>query len=199
MAITKHREEVINVKLADALAKRGLEADAETIHVTGRPDVMVNLSGVKLVIEGRRESQSTSLFKDAKSRILKALGDISLAVKYEDSLYNVASSKLVAALDQAKFSGAIFFFAAAEIQENHFEAISIDDLAELIRRAFILIVQNDVVRTQVSSVESAIEKAVQHATATNLFFKSQVVEQKLREALAIDSGNGTNGDDGEED
>lgn len=195
----RHREEVINVKLADALASLGLDADAETIHLKGRPDVLVSLNGIKLVIEGRHHKSKVALLLDARTRIEKGIGEISLAVEYGDDLYVVPSSKLLESINESVFTGCVCYFASSKIQEHHFSRKSISELAELIRNAFMLIVKNDVVRDQVALVEDAINLAVNRATGTNLFFKSKNVTERLKKALAIDLTSKADGTDGKEE
>ena len=192
MGAAKHREEVINVKLADVLAEQGLDADAETIQSKGRPDVLIDVNGVKIAIEGRHANQRQSLLKDARGRIEKGISDISLSVEYEQSLYTVTSSKMTDALKNSTFSGAIFYFSSQGIVESHFSDQSVSELATMIWNAFHLIVRDDVVRDQVSAVQAAIDQAVMRASASNLFFKSDTVIARLKTALAI-SDDGAKG------
>jgi hypothetical protein len=163
-----------------------LEADAETIQAKGRPDVLVSLNGIKLVVEGRHHKQGAALRVDAKTRIQKGIGEISLAVEYNDALYEGGTAALQKKIENTQFDGSIFYFASSSIQEKPFTDTSLEELSLLIRSAFLVIVQNDVVRQQVSAVEKAIEEAVVLATTTNLFFKSNTVREKLKAALAID-------------
>jgi hypothetical protein len=185
VAQTRHREEIINVKLADELAARGLEADAESIQAKCRPDVLVDLKGLKLVVEGRHQKERSSLHNDARERVSKGIGDISLAVEYNDSLYTTTSTKLGEVLQSSTFSGSIFFFSGSEIRDTPFFEKSLSELSDLIRSVFSLIVQDDVVRTQVDAVEEAISIAVNIAKTTNLFFRSEAVRKRLMAALAI--------------
>lgn len=186
MAKLRHREEAINVKLADALANRGLNADAESIHLKGRPDVLVELGGLKLVLEGRHEKEVKSLKADARDRVKKGLGEISLALSYPDDLFTTNTTQLTAALEHTAFDGSVFYYSGSDIHESVFESSSIDDIADLIRNVFGLIVQDDVVRSQVEKVELAIDRSVAIARKTNLFFKSETVKKRLKAALAID-------------
>ena len=183
---TRHREEVINVKLADELAERGLDADAESIEAAGRPDVLIDISGIKLVIEGRHEKAKDALIADAENRIRKGIGDIALAVHYRDELYTSKSTKLSQVLAASSFSGAVLFHSGVIISRNVFHEVSLDNLADIIRNTVGLFVRQDVVSTQVEKVENAIEGAVLTASRTNLFFKSNVVRDKLKKALAIE-------------
>lgn len=185
MALTRHREEAINVKLADELAARGLDADAESIHFKGRPDVLIDLNGIKLVVEGRHAKSAKSLDADARERVKKGIGDICLSVLYPDALYTTKTTQLSKAIGETSFDGAVFYYGGADIQRTDFNDSSIDDLSELIRNVFGLIVQDDVVRSQVSKVEQVISEVVAIASHTNLFFKSATVRKRLKSALAI--------------
>jgi hypothetical protein len=51
----RNREEVVNTQLAILISQLGVTADAETIHVHGqhRPDVLFELRGLRVVIEGK--------------------------------------------------------------------------------------------------------------------------------------------------
>ena len=187
MADTRHREEVINVKLADALAARDLGVDAETIQLKGRPDVLVDLNGIKLVIEGRHEKTIKSLKGTARQRVYKGIGDISLALSYPEVLFTTKSTSLSNEIVKREYSGAIFHYEGSKIQESAFHSSSIDDLSEMIRNVMSLIVQDDVVRFQVEAVEQAINDVVALAKTANLFFKSEAVKRRLKAALAIDS------------
>jgi hypothetical protein len=193
-----HREAVVNVHLADALSAKGLGAEAEVVAAKGRSDVLVSLSGVKLVIEGRHHGQSASLRADAKARIRKGIGEISLAVAYADVLYEEAAATLPRTLEAARFDGSIFYFASSSIQEKPFSDASLEALSALIRNAFALIVRDDAVRYQVAAVETAIDEAVRLAAAANLFFTSKQVRENLKAALAIDLPEKTQ-DHGEEE
>ncbi len=55
MAKQRNREEVVNTQLAILISKLGVTADAETIHVHGthRPDVLFQMRGLRVVIEGK--------------------------------------------------------------------------------------------------------------------------------------------------
>src|SRR5579864_3562140 len=159
----RHREEAINLKLADALAGMGLDADAETIQSKGRPDVIINLSGVKLALEGRDSASKASLWKYAQARVTDGLAEIALALEYPGDLYTTKTPASGHAIQSAHLSGKIFYFAESAIQENRFESASLPEIAEIIRQAFSLIVRNDIVRQQVDRVESAISAAVETA------------------------------------
>jgi len=183
----KHREEVINVHLAALLEERGLEANAETISKKGRPDVLINLDGLKLVLEGRHESQRESLLSDAQKRVTEGLADISMGVLYHPSLYTATSTaELRSRLEDGSYSGAVFFFDETGIGEQPFTNSSLDNLVETINRVFLLRVQNDVVRTHVKMVEEALDNVVEQASVTSLFYASEALVARLRTALGIE-------------
>jgi len=185
----KHRvrEEVINVQLAQALAGRGLDAVAETVTRRGRPDVLVSLDGVKLVIEGRAREAQASLFHDARRRVESGMADISMAVLYPDPLYEVGEhGELARRLLAEEFDGSVYYYGPRGIVEHPFQQATLQDLGETINAVFDLRVRNDVVREQVAILQDTIEAVVGRASATRSFRGSRSLVRKLRSALGVD-------------
>ena len=185
----KHRvrEEVINVQLAQALAARGLDAVGETISRRGRPDVLVSLDGVKLIIEGRARDAQPSLFHDARRRVENGMADISMAVLYPDPLYEISEHEdLARRLVTEEFDGAVYYYGPQGIVEHPFQQVTLQDLGETINAVFDLRVRNDVVREQVANLENTIEAVVGRASATRSFRGSRSLVRKLRAALGVD-------------
>jgi hypothetical protein len=185
---TPAREELINVKFADVLNTFGLVAEAETIQKKGRPDVLVDISGLQFIIEGRIINQRTKLFSDTKRRLEEGMCQISLALLYPESLYNIPQISLENEIRATKFSGCLFFFSAGKLVENEFHDLPVDQIADIVRRSVFLLVRNDVLRTQIEAVEEAISNSVRIASKSNLFFRSEALLDRLEQALAISKG-----------
>jgi len=70
------REENLNVTLAELLAERGLKALGEVIlrKRGGRPepDVLVELNGVRIVLEGKKPGMWNVLVANCQDRLAKA-------------------------------------------------------------------------------------------------------------------------------
>jgi hypothetical protein len=181
------REEVVNVQLAEALISRGIEANPETITRRKQlPDVMVNLGGLKLVIEGRIETARSSLLRHAAKRVTDGLADISMAILYKKSLAIAQSlHELRDQVDGGTYAGALFSFAQSRLRRDTFTGATLQDLAELINGAFRSVVRNDVVRDHVQRVETMIEEIVDAAVDTDLFFESDTLTARLKGALGI--------------
>jgi len=183
------REETVNILLADVLAGRGLDANAETIvAAAGKhlPDVLVSLDGIKLAIEGRFTTNSKVLYGDAKARIEKSVADLSMALVYEASLKRGSShEELRSKLETAEFVGAIYYVTQDGIDEQLFKVSGIDELVKTINTVFGMRVRNDIIRSQVVSVQEVLDRAVADALSDNLFFKSETVLVHLRAALGI--------------
>lgn len=62
MTIYRRREETLNTQLAILLSRFGVQADAETIQVSGRerPDVLFVWRGLRVVIEGKFADQANA-------------------------------------------------------------------------------------------------------------------------------------------
>src|SRR5665213_969049 len=87
MATQRNREEVINTQLAILISRLGVTADAETIHVHGqhRPDVLFQLRGLRVVIEGKVAdvpSADQIVLGDARKRVQSGIAHIAAAVVY---------------------------------------------------------------------------------------------------------------------
>ena len=106
MAQQRHREEVINVYLAQLFSELGESADAETIMLQGkhRPDVLLNFRGLSLHIESKcndAANAKTAAFEDACKRIDAGVANIAVAVVYPEELRTTAQKKLSDALKKA--------------------------------------------------------------------------------------------------
>lgn len=192
----RFREEVVNVQLAEALVARGLDAQPETITRRRKlPDVIINLGGLKVVLEGRTESLFKNLLEDAAARITDGVADISIAVAYPERLKTARNlAALRQKIESATYSGSALAFAGGTILENGFEGKTLTELADLINTCFRLVVQNDVVREQVQQVESMIEGIVETAVESDLFFASDVLADRLRTALGIEPARESDGE-----
>ncbi len=159
------REEVLNVILADVLARRGLLTLPETIRRSvgrGRrlPDIMVaDLWGVRTVIEGRTETGSAvqvSLLKDARARVQEGIAPICLAILYPPALRETESLRqLRRELARVTFKIRV----VSEVDEGAWAPARLDDIAEALRRTYELLVTEDVVAVAAAEIHSAIEAA----------------------------------------
>ena len=83
MAGLRNREEAVNTQLAILISRYGVTADGETIHVHGkhRPDVLFQLRGLRVVIEGKfadHPSASDVVYPSGGGRLGRALGRVML-------------------------------------------------------------------------------------------------------------------------
>jgi hypothetical protein len=106
----RNREEVINTQLAILISRLGVTADAETIHVHGkqRPDVLFELRGLRVIIEGKFADHPNAeevVLEDARKRVRSGIAHIAAAAIYPKSLRNTTTSKVLEKLrtSQLKF------------------------------------------------------------------------------------------------
>jgi hypothetical protein len=101
-----HREEAINTQLALLISKLGVDAEAETIHKKGksRPDVMFELRGLRVVIEGKFADHSNAakiVLGDAEKRVRDGIAHIAVGAIYPTALKSTPTSKLEAILQDS--------------------------------------------------------------------------------------------------
>jgi hypothetical protein len=81
-------EESLNVMLAELLAERGLKALGEVIlKKKGRrpePDVLIELNGVRIIIEGKKPGMWNVLVKQCEERLDNGVCDLCVMVEYVD-------------------------------------------------------------------------------------------------------------------
>ena len=102
----RHREETLNTQLAILLSRFGVQADAETIQVSGRerPDVLFTWRGLRVVIEGKFADHPQArevVLGDARGRVQRGIAHIAAAVVYPSPLRQMATSELLDSLEPA--------------------------------------------------------------------------------------------------
>jgi len=95
----RNREEVVNTQLAILISRLGVTADAETIHVHGkhRPDVLFELRGLRVVIEGKFADHPNAeqiVLEDARKRVRSGIAHIAAATVYPLALRHTPTTIL---------------------------------------------------------------------------------------------------------
>jgi len=79
----KIREENLNIMLAELLAESGLKAIGEVIIRRKRmPDVLLDINGIRIIIEGKYPGKRKELYETAYKRIDEGLCDVVMMVEY---------------------------------------------------------------------------------------------------------------------
>ena len=190
------REEVVNVALAELLEQRGMLSVPETIRKSiarktrDLPDIIVaDLLGIRMVIEGRFNSSSStsrSLLKDARERVEQGISPVCLAVLYPPDLRSADS---LARLRQNLQRATLTIRVISENSDGEWADASVDDIVEALRRSYELLVSEDVVVAAVGEIAGGIE------TATDLFARAPALSERFRRALGIpEAADDTNGE-----
>ncbi len=103
----RNREEVINTQLAILISGLGVTADAETIHVHGkhRPDVLFQLRGLRVAIEGKFSDHPGAeeiVLEDARKRVQSGIAHIAAAAIYPVDLRSTPTTKILEVLRTAQ-------------------------------------------------------------------------------------------------
>ena len=98
------REEALNVLLAELLAERGLKALGEVVLKRGYPDVLLDVNGVRIIIEAKKIGKKEELRKNCEKRLDNGMCDICVMAEY--AALNIASiSPTVSDLKEALLKG----------------------------------------------------------------------------------------------
>ena len=159
MAKLRNREEVINTQLAIVISKLGVTADAETIHVHGqhRPDVLFQMRGLRVIIEGKIEDVPNAgdvVMEDARRRIRNGLSHIAVAVIYPIPLRTTPTTQLVSVLQTASLKYRII--TETDEGDSWFEGTP-SSLMEALRRAQEGLTKDDIVEKTAKALNSRLQ------------------------------------------
>ena len=159
MSKQRNREEVVNTQLALLISKLGVTADAETIHVHGkyRPDVLFQLRGLRVVIEGKFKDTPNAaqiVFNDARKRVRSGIAHIAAATVYPDELRTAPTTKILDTLADARLRYRIV--TETFESESWFEG-NPASLMEALRRAQESLTQDDIVEKTAKALSSHLE------------------------------------------
>lgn len=179
-----YREEVFNVLLALLLHERGvITAPEQSLRLAAQsrrqlPDVLVSFQGLRTVIEGKVDDQPDAheqAFQQAQERVSKGIAHIGVAVVYPATLRSHPFSDLMNALTTATFQVAVY----SEAGEAGWTEGGLDYLANLLRRTFDQLVEEDVVAKAVEALDAGVSNFARSA------FTSAATVQRAAQLLGI--------------
>jgi hypothetical protein len=158
MAKARNREEVINTQLAILISSLGVTADAETIHVRGKhmPDVLFQLRGLRVVIEGKFEDVANAeevVLGDARKRVSSGLAHIAAAVIYPKALRPAPTAKILEILKKSELKYRI----VAETHESDWFEGTPASIMDALRRAQEALTQDDIVERTARALSERLE------------------------------------------
>ncbi|MCY4524994.1 MAG: N-6 DNA methylase [Anaerolineaceae bacterium] len=155
-----HRQEVLNVALADLLIRREVVAGPENIFtrdgVRQMPDVIVQYQGLRLAIEGEiaapgaRERARLSAIR----RVESGIAHMGMGVIYPQALRDTDFSQLRGEMEAARLDVVV----VSEAGDGGYESGDIDYLENLLRRVFERLLREDVVAEAVAMIDVAVDE-----------------------------------------
>ncbi len=184
----RYREEVINIRVGDILKEMGFKASAEIISGGKLPDIMVNVDGVKINIEGRFEKslQAKGLEKRCRERVETGICDIAVGIVYPEQIREAEDNELL--IQKIKESDLYCFTVSVTprgIERIDLGTIKMKDMAEKLNYLYSEIVSADLLQEQIKKVDKAINKATEVATTSGLFFRGKEVIERLEDVLGV--------------
>lgn len=159
MAQYRNREEVVNTQLAILISSLGVTADAETIHVHGRhrPDVLFQLRGLRVVIEGKFSDHPGAeqvVLDDARKRVRSGIAHIAAAAVYPPGLRGTPTAKVLDVLRKSQLKFRII--SETDEMEHWFEGDPASLMAAL-RRAQEALTKDDIVEQTAKSLSGRLD------------------------------------------
>ena len=190
---TEVREESLNVTLAGLLAERGLKALGEVI-LKKRPDVLLDVNGVRIILEGKKPGKRNELVTQAENRLDEGMCDICVMVEYAqvDIRTLEATQKDVKnALIKGRFNVAFMTLAdrvglekwieglKRKPRDGFQEDVDFQDLVTYLMTVYEQAVREDVLGPVVKKLDARIHGFARKISSGNINL------QRLREALDL--------------
>ncbi|TET42950.1 MAG: hypothetical protein E3J66_02685 [Dehalococcoidia bacterium] len=187
-------EPALNVALAQLLRRRELQALGEVVvhreakGVGKKPDVLLTVNGVKVIIEGKFAVPGIEsvLEKQCIDRIEDGLCEICIGIIYSKmptTSLTLTTKEVDAKLLKSKFQALVTYVAPPEMEQLSFDFIlsgvppglkkmgwyevDINELASLVRSSYTSVVSEDILGKAVESFASALQGAVEKLIASN--------------------------------
>jgi hypothetical protein len=194
-ALMSLREENLNVILAELLTERGLKALGEVIlrKRGGRPepDVLIELNGVRIVIEGKKLGMWDALVAQCEERLDNNVCDLCVMVEYADvKLRKLVPNQLdvkdallkgrfnIGFLSYVDRAGLDKWMAAAPKPEKYLD-VSFDDLLTYLMSTYSRVVKEDVVGPVIKRMNEVLDEFAKKVSST-------VNLERLKEVLELE-------------
>ena len=158
MSAQRNREEAVNTQLAILISKLGVTANAETIHFHGkqRPDVLFQMFGLRVVIEGKFDDTANAakiVNADARKRVDSGIAHIACAAIYSKKLRSAPTTKLLDTL----VNDTLRFQIITETHETEWFEGSPAQIMNALRRAQEALTKDDIVEQTAKSLSMQLE------------------------------------------
>lgn len=202
-------EPTLNVILADLLRRRELQALGEVIihrqakGVGKKPDVLLTVNSVKVIIEGKFAAQGIEsiLEKQCIDRIEDGLCEICIGIIYSKmplTSLTPTMKEVEAKLLKSKFQALVTYVAPAEMEhltsdstlsgvppglkKTGWYEVDINQLSTLVRSSYTSVVSEDILGKAVESFASALQNAAEKLISSN---PPDVLAAQISEVMEI--------------
>lgn len=190
------REENYNISLAELLSERGLKALGEVILRKNKkrpePDVLLELNGVRILIEGKKPGHWEQLTTQCSERLDNNICDLCVMVEYSD----VKLKKLVPnqldikdALLKGKFNiGFLSYLDRAGLDKwmavaprpERYNDISFDDFLTYLMSAYDRVVREDIIEPVINRMNQVLGEFANKLSTT-------INTERLKEVLELNT------------
>ncbi|MDW8023649.1 MAG: hypothetical protein RMJ15_07945 [Nitrososphaerota archaeon] len=187
-------EENLNVLLAELLAERGLKALGEVVlrRKGGRPepDVLIELNGVRIVVEGKKPGMWDALVEQCAKRLDDNVCDLCVMVEYADiKLRKLVPNQLDVkeALLRGRFNvGFLSYVDRAGLERwtgvaskpEKYVDVSFDELLTYLMRVYGRVVREDVIGPVIKKMNEVLDEFAKKVSTL-------VDAERLKEVLEL--------------
>jgi len=190
------REENLNVMLAELLAESGLKAIGEVRLRRRMPDVMLDVNGIRIILEGKKPGNRAVLREQAVKRIEEGLADIVVMVEYVKiplpSKLSLTQIDIKNALLRGTFNIGVLTFielaglekwmpiAPRRLRSEFYESVGFSDLLAHIMTAYDYVVREDIIGPVVNKIDELLNNF------SRMVLVSGVNVERLKKVLELE-------------
>ncbi len=176
---TKISEPNLNVMLAELLSESGIKALGEVIIRRKKPDIVIDINGIRIIIEGKYPGKREELLREAEKRINEDLCEIVMMVEYKHlpiANLDVNQKEIKKALRNGKFNVAFKTYLDSKGLEKwikelrgepkFYEDVDFQDLVALLMEAYELLISERIINTVIEDLDKKITNFSMRAKGT---------------------------------
>jgi len=181
--MSRQREEVLNVVLAECISEQGMVAAPETIVAAASrsralPDVIVSFLGLRCVIEGKSgdvPGAREQVAADALSRVTNGIAYLAIGVVYPASLRSTDFGDVKAAMEDAELD----FLVCSEAGRGDWQQGRLEAILRELRRAYGILVSDDVLARSVEHLQTGMQGLI------NVLGENEAATTRLADILGV--------------
>lgn len=185
----KFRQEVINLVISKILNEMSFKAVGEVIYNKKLPDIIIEIDGIKINLEGWFEKTISidKLKEKCKERVEEGICHIAIGLLYPKDLNNAENYEILEIkIKKSNYKVFIFSPSSKGTKDQYLGQITLKQLAESLNHLYGEVVKEDLLKRSIDKIENTIQECANIALSDDIFFSSDTLIENLKKVLGIE-------------